>query len=167
MKAWLDKAKELLEASLKPPRHELNELDWKTAISQDKKRLTEHLSAFANYPGGGFLVFGVDQSGLPVGFAEAQVVTTINQLASLGRDALEPPITLDHAIETYGDSRLLFIHVKESSVKPVHLRGKSLAQEFRGHHTKLTEKGRRQKEGGVKAPFTPVNHRGRREATET
>lgn len=130
MKAWLAKAIELLDASLKPPRHELNELDWKTTISQDKKRLTEHLSAFANYPGGGFLVFGVDQSGMPVGFAEVQVATTINQLASLGRDALEPPVTLDHAIETYDDSRLLFIHVKESSVKPVHLRGKSLDHAF-------------------------------------
>ena len=48
VKAWMSKAVELLRASLEPPRHELNELDWKAALSPDKKRLTEHLSAFAN-----------------------------------------------------------------------------------------------------------------------
>ena len=43
MKAWMTKALELLKASLDPPKHELNELDWKAALSPDKKRLTEHL----------------------------------------------------------------------------------------------------------------------------
>ena len=56
MKTWTTKALELLKASLVPPKHELNELDWKAALSPDKKRLTEHLSAFANQPGGGYLV---------------------------------------------------------------------------------------------------------------
>lgn len=63
MKSWMAKALELLAASLQPPRHELNELDWKAALSPDKKRLTEHLSAMANLPGGGFLVFGIDNQG--------------------------------------------------------------------------------------------------------
>jgi len=40
MKAWMTKALELLRASLEPPKHELNELDWKAALSPDKKRLT-------------------------------------------------------------------------------------------------------------------------------
>jgi hypothetical protein len=55
MKPWVHKALELLRASLQPPKHELNELDWKAALSPDRKRLAEHLSAFANHPGGGFL----------------------------------------------------------------------------------------------------------------
>lgn len=59
MKNWTNRAMELLRASLGTPKHELNELDWKTALSPDKKRLTEHLSAFANQPGGGYSVFGV------------------------------------------------------------------------------------------------------------
>jgi predicted HTH transcriptional regulator len=67
MKAWMTKALELLSASLVPPKHELNELDWKAALSPDKKRLTEHLSALANQPGGGYLVFGVDSAGTPAG----------------------------------------------------------------------------------------------------
>ncbi len=54
MKPWMAKALELLRASLEPPQHELNELDWKAALSPDKRRLTEHLSAFANLPGGGY-----------------------------------------------------------------------------------------------------------------
>lgn len=55
MKNWVTKVLNLLTASLEPPKHELNELDWKAALSPDKKRLTEHLSAFANQPGGGNL----------------------------------------------------------------------------------------------------------------
>ena len=126
MKKWLNRALALLHSSLESPRHELNELDWKAGLSPDKKRLVEHLSAFSNFPGGGFLVYGVDNNGSPIGISDAQIELVINQLANLGRDALEPPIALDHAIETYGSTSLLFIYVRESSVKPVHLRGKGL-----------------------------------------
>lgn len=130
MKAWMTKALELLNASLEPPKHELNELDWKAALSPDKKRLTEHLSALANQPGGGFLVFGVGSAGTPTGVDEKTVETTVNQLANLGRAGLEPPVALDHAVEDYESVRLLFVHVPESTVKPVHLRGKGLEEAF-------------------------------------
>ena len=123
-------ALEMLKASLEPPKHELNELDWKAVLSPDKKRLTEHLSAFANQPGGGYLVFGVDSAGTPSAVDEKSVETTVNQLANLGRAGLDPPVTLDHAVEEYGTSRLLFVHVLESPVKPVHLRGKGLEIAF-------------------------------------
>jgi ATP-dependent DNA helicase RecG len=130
MKLWLTKAVDFLKASLEPPKHELNELDWKGALSPDKKRLSEHLSALANLPGGGFLVFGVDNTGTAVGVDEAAIETTMNKLANLGREALEPPLALDHAVESFGAVRLLFVHVLESTVKPVHLRGKSLDHAF-------------------------------------
>jgi ATP-dependent DNA helicase RecG len=39
MKAWMTKALELLKASPEPPKHELNELDWKVALSPDKRLL--------------------------------------------------------------------------------------------------------------------------------
>jgi ATP-dependent DNA helicase RecG len=130
MKNWLSIAMDFLKASLEPPRHELNELDWKAALSPDKKRLSEHLSALANLPGGGFLVFGVNNAGMAIGVDEATIETTINKLANIGRDALEPPISLDHAVETFGTARVLFVHVPESAVKPVHLRGKSLEHAF-------------------------------------
>lgn len=126
----MTRALELLTASLEPPKHELNELDWKAALSPDKKRLTEHLSAFANQPGGGFLIFGVDANGTPCGVDEKTVATTVNQLANLGRQGLEPPVVLDHAVEDYESVRLLFVHMMESAVKPVHLRGKGLEEAF-------------------------------------
>ncbi len=130
MKTWVSKALNLLTASLEPPKHELNELDWKAALSPDKKRLTEHLSALANQPGGGNLVFGVDAKGAPIGIDEDTVETTVIQLANLGRAALEPPLALDHAVEEFNGVRMLFVHVPESPVKPVHLRGKSLDDAF-------------------------------------
>lgn len=130
MKTWVSKALNLLAASLEPPKHELNELDWKAALSPDKKRLTEHLSALANQPGGGNLVFGVDAKGTPIGIDEDTVENTVIQLANLGRAAIEPPLALDHAVEEFNGVRMLFIHVPESPVKPVHLRGKSLDDAF-------------------------------------
>lgn len=126
MKPWLSKALDLLKGSLEPPKHELNELDWKTELSPDKKRLTEHLSAFANFPGGGFLVFGIDKHGTPRGINGITAQITINQLANLGRSALDPPLILDHAVHDFESVRLLFIYIPESSVKPVHIRGKTM-----------------------------------------
>ncbi len=130
MKLWMNRALELLRESLEPPKHELNEMDWKAALSPDKKRLTEHLSAFANQPGGGYLVYGVDSAGRPSGVDEATIETTVNQLANLGRAGLEPPIALDHAVEDFESSRLLFVYVPESAVKPVHIRAKGLEEAF-------------------------------------
>lgn len=130
MKAWITNALELLKASLEPPKHELNNLDWKADLSPNKKRLTEHLSAFANYPGGGYLVYGVDSAGTPAGMDENSVETTVNHLADLGRKGLEPPVALDHMVVDFESVPLLFIYVPESVVKPVHLRGKSLEDAF-------------------------------------
>lgn len=130
MKAWMTKALELLKASLEPPKHELNELDWKAELSPDKKRMTEHLSAFANQPGGGYLVFGVDASGIPSGIEEAAIEETVNHLANLGRMALEPPVMIDHSVESFETARLLFVFVPESGEKPVHLRAKGIEDAF-------------------------------------
>ncbi len=53
MKNWVRKSLNFLSARLESPRHELNELDWKAALSPDKKRLRKHVSAkskkFAEY----------------------------------------------------------------------------------------------------------------------
>lgn len=109
MKNWVNRALGLIKASLEQPKHELNELDWKAALSPDKKRLAEHLSALANYPGGGFLVYGVDASGIPHAVTEEVVQTTINQLANIGRQGIEPSVSLDHAVENYDSVPLLFV----------------------------------------------------------
>ncbi|MFZ5864657.1 MAG: ATP-binding protein [Thermodesulfobacteriota bacterium] len=130
MKKWLTRALELLGESLQDPRHELNELDWKFDLSPDKQRLTQHLSAFANWHGGGFLVFGISHDGSLVGMDETQVGNTVNQVANLGRNAVEPALALDHAVASYESVRLLFVCIPESPIKPVHLRGKGLDHAF-------------------------------------
>ena len=56
MKKWITAAVAMLDTSLGPVPHELNELDWKQNLSPKKDRLAQHLSAFANHPNGGVLV---------------------------------------------------------------------------------------------------------------
>jgi len=130
MKPWLEKARDLLANSLDPPKHELNEIDWKEAISSDKKRLSEHLCAFGNYPGGGCFVFGIEDDGNLVGVSSSQIAEIINQLTNIGRDAVEPPLQLDHMTLEFRGSDLLFVHVTESKIKPVHRRGRPIDETF-------------------------------------
>jgi len=60
-----------------------------------------------------------------------EIEKAATQLSNLGRGALEPKLALDHGVATYEGTRLLFVHIAESAVKPVHLRGKGLAPFFR------------------------------------
>ncbi len=130
VKRWVEKAVALLRASIEPPNHELNELDWKAALSPDKKRLTEHLIAFSNYAGGGFLVYGVDSSGSPGGIDTPTIEQVLNQLSNLGRNAIEPPVALDHAVGECNGTRLLFVQIPESAIKPVCPKGKPIDMTF-------------------------------------
>lgn len=130
MKAWTQKAQLLLKTTLTPPRTELNELDWKFDVSPDKTRLVEHLSAYSNYAGGGYMVFGIAPDATPAGLTDAQANDIIGKLANLGRAALEPMVQLDHECETYEGVRLLFVYIPEASSKPVHVRGKGVEDSF-------------------------------------
>jgi len=126
-KRWLARAVAILRQNLSPVATEPNELDWKSGMSSIKKRLVEHLSAFANHSGGGFMAFGIDNStGTVVGATQQAVEATVGQLANLGRDALEPPIVIDHAAIDWNGVSLLVVHIPEQPVKPVHRRGKSI-----------------------------------------
>jgi len=46
---WKEKAIKILKDSLYPIPSELNELDWKSGLSDKTERLAQHISAFANY----------------------------------------------------------------------------------------------------------------------
>ena len=126
MKKWLNRATGLLAASLGPPAHELNEIDWKSDLSPNKQRLTEHLCAMANYAGGEFLVLGVGNDGSLQGLNAQAIEQAVGQLANLGRDAVEPAIAIDHSVTEIDGVPLVFVHVPESPIKPVHLRGKGI-----------------------------------------
>lgn len=129
-KYWIAAVLHCLEQSLNPLPHEVNELDWKVSLSDHKDRLAEHLMAFANYPNGGSLVFGVADSGQLVGIDQTAVAQIANTLANIGRDAVEPPLALDHAVVDFKGVPVLLVHVPEQGVKPVHRRGKTIEESW-------------------------------------
>lgn len=148
-KAWVGKAIELLSESMHPFPQELNELDWKETLSPNNQKLTKHLSAFANLPGGGFLVFGVeDVTGTLKGVSASEASTIVQKLGSLGRDSLTPLIKIDHSVEIYEEASLLFVYIAESIVKPVHLTSGTIEDTYiRSGGT--TRKASRQEVGGL------------------
>ena len=131
MKNWIPKAIAYLEKSLGPVPSELNEIDWKATLSPNNDKLCRHISAFSNLPGGGFLVFGVDdKTANVVGIDKAAADNIIERLSSLCRDGVDPLVSIDHAIEEFRGQPLLFVYIKESAVKPVHLFKKSIEESF-------------------------------------
>jgi predicted HTH transcriptional regulator len=128
MKLWVGNALKNLQASLSPVPHELNELDWKAGLSENKARLAQHMIAFANYPGGGTFSFGIDDNGRASGLSAEDISRITGTLTNLGRDALEPPVALDHAAVEFQDETVLLVYVPEQVVKPVHTRGKSIEE---------------------------------------
>ncbi len=129
MKFWEKKAIEWLERSMKPFPQELNEIDWKCNLSEKTERLSQHLSAFSNYEGGGFLVFGVC-NGVMANIEPEQSSKIVNTLGNIARNNLEPPIILDYCTILYQEKNLLFIKINEAQDKPVHLRSGSIYDSY-------------------------------------
>lgn len=131
MKNWIPIAINYLEKSLGKIPTELNELDWKATLSPNNDKLCRHISAFANLPGGGFLVFGIDdKTANTLGVKKDDSVSIIDRLSSLCRDGVEPLVRIDHSIEVFRGESLLIVYIKESAVKPVHVRGKSIEESY-------------------------------------
>ncbi len=131
MKDWIELALKFLNHSLKPFPQELNELDWKARISSKGDRLAQHLSAFANHPGGGYLVFGVqDGTGTLLGITQEESNATVARLSNIARQGLEPEISLDHFVADCEGTPVLLIRIEESPSKPVQLKGKSVEESF-------------------------------------
>ena len=122
MKIWVEQAVKILETTLTPLPQEKNELDWKSGLSSNTEKLTKHLSAFSNILGGGFLVFGVDDDGTIAGVTEEECRSTVQKLGNIARNAVEPSICIDNAVETFRGKPILIICIAESQQKPVHLR---------------------------------------------
>ncbi|MDE6562073.1 MAG: ATP-binding protein [Muribaculaceae bacterium] len=60
MSNWKEKALDALHRSLYPVLQELNEIDWKSGLSNKTDRLAQHICAFANLNGSGVMVFDVN-----------------------------------------------------------------------------------------------------------
>lgn len=141
MKNWQTKAIELLTKSLNPVPVELNELDWKSGLSDKSKRLAQHISAFANHPGGGFMVFGIDNKGKPAPLSQGEMDEIIKKLGNIVRNNLTQPIGIDHAVMDYAGSHVLLISIPEYQDKPVHLNDGDVFDSYKrsaGQTVKLT-----------------------------
>ena len=131
MKNWIPRAVTYLEKSLGKIPSELNEIDWKASLSPKNDKLCKHITAFSNLPGGGFLVFGVDDKTAAIlGITKPDADIIVERLASLCRDGVDPLVSIDHSIETFRGEELLFVHIKESAVKPVHIKSQTIEESY-------------------------------------
>lgn len=117
----------LIEKSLNPFPCELNELDWKEALSSKKEKLSQHISAFANFSGGGFLVYGINDSGKAIGISDTDEIKKITAtLGNIARQNLSPAVQIDFLKFKYSGHPLLVAYINESPQKPVSLKNKGL-----------------------------------------
>lgn len=123
---WKDSAIKILRDSLYPIPNELNELDWKSGLSDKTERMAQHLSAFANLNGGGLLVFGVHDDGTCFSMNKAEIDKIVQKLGNIAKNKLSYSIPIEHSVIDFDGHSLLFIYVPEQKDKPVHLRGHDL-----------------------------------------
>lgn len=128
--AWIDNALKLLNDSLTSVPVELNELDWKSGLSNKTDRLAQHLSAFANQKGGGVLVFGVYDNGVCFDLSKQEIDRIIKTLGNIAANNLNYSIPIEHRVEDYKGHHLLFIYVPEQNDKPVYLKGKTMFDSY-------------------------------------
>ena len=123
---WKDSAIKILRDSLYPIPNELNELDWKSGLSDKTERMAQHLSAFANRNGGGLLVFGVHDDGTCFSMNKAEIDKIVQKLGNIAKNNLSYSIPIEHSVIDFDGHSLLFIYIPEQKDKPVHLRGHDL-----------------------------------------
>ena len=113
---WKEKALILLDKSLKPVPQELNEIDWKGGLSDDKERLAQHICAFSNLMGGGVLVYGVNNDASFGELTQERIELIVNRLDNIAQNRMFTPIQLDHAVMDYDGHALLFVYIPVQSM---------------------------------------------------
>ena len=127
---WKEKAIKTLQSSLKPVPSELNDLDWKSDLSPKSDKLAQHISAFANQSGGGFLVFGVNDDGTLFSVTQNDANSIVERLGNIAISSLNHPIVIEHAFIEYEGYSLLFVYIPEHKDKPVHIKGGDLFNSY-------------------------------------
>ena len=127
---WKERAMAILKDSLYPVPTELNELDWKSGLSNKSERLAQHISAFANLKGGGILVFGVHNDGTYFDISKEEVDKTVQTLGNIGQNNLAYPIQIEHSVMAFEEHSLLFVFIPEQDEKTVCLRGKDFYSSY-------------------------------------
>ncbi len=142
MTNWIDTAKQTLIRSLKPVPQELNELDWKSDLSSKSERVAMHISAYSNTPNGGFLVFGIHDTGEPFSLSKEKIEEIVQRLGNIARNNLAQPISIEHEVIDYEGKSILIVHIPECLEKPVYLRGKDIFESYKrsaGQTVKLSK----------------------------
>lgn len=121
---WKENALETLENSLYPIPSELNQLDWKSDLSDKSERLAEHLCAFSNYKGGGYLVYGVNNDASFGLLTQDNIEEIVRKLANIAKNNLSIAISIEHAVLEYQGHSLLFVRIPEQVNKPIYKRGR-------------------------------------------
>ena len=136
-----EKAIKLLDKSLKSVPQELNEIDWKGGLSDDKERLAQHICAFSNLVSGGLLVYGVNDDATYSEMTQELIERTVTRLDNIAQNRMFMPIQLDHAVMEYDGHPLLFIYIPEFREKPMYLRGSDIYNSYirsAGHTVRMS-----------------------------
>lgn len=143
MESWKEKAISILKDSLFPVATELNELDWKSGLSPKTDRLAQHICAFANLPGGGILVFGVNNDGSLFSVSQVEVDKTVTLLGNIAKNNLSASLKIEHSVMEFQGHNLLFVFIPEQAEKPAHLRGSDIYNSYTrsaGQTVKMSKK---------------------------
>ena len=141
MNNWKEAALDALHRSIQPIPQELNEIDWKGGLSNKTDRLAQHICAFANLSGGGFLVFGISDDAEFEELDKATIEETMKKLGNIAKNNLAWSIQLEHAVIDYEGHALLFVRIPEQQNKPVCLRGRDIYEAYirsAGHTVKMS-----------------------------
>lgn len=123
MANWIEQALELLTHSLEI-KSELINLDWKLDFSDKGSKFAMHLSAMANIDDGGYIVFGIHDSGEIVGVEPTDMKGIVEKVAQVAKNGLQPSVRFDYVTKVYKGKLLLFIRVFQQSDRPVSVSGK-------------------------------------------
>ena len=141
MSNWQEQAVRALENSLQPVPQELNGIDWKGALSDNTERLAQHLCAFSNTGGGGYLVFGVKDDTSFATLTKDEIEEVTKKLGNIAKNNLAWSVQLEHEVIDYKGHTLLFIRIHEQANKPIYLRGKDIYEAYirsAGHSVKMS-----------------------------
>jgi ATP-dependent DNA helicase RecG len=104
-------------------RVEVNDLDFKEKVSENKDRFKEHINAMGNTVGGGLFVFGMSK------FRKVELTDSeqsiIDFVTNIARDTQEPPLPVEVYRLNSEQGPLLCIHVNEGAKKPVFIKDRA------------------------------------------
>ena len=142
MSNWKEKVLDALHRSFYPVPQELNEIDWKSGLSNKTDRLAQHICTFANLKGGGVMVFGVSDRAAFESITKEDVEEIAKKLGNIANNNnLAWSIQLEHAVLDCEGHPVFFVHIPEQQNKPVYLRGRDIYDSYirsAGHTVRMS-----------------------------